>query len=420
MQAMARLVTVARHTCFAAIACSLVYLAGEGVTGGSFGLVTYIAVAAGSSRWQEHCSGSCTSTGILVSLGLVSMALGCEPLPGSGTGLVDGLHLVETEDLGREWVCEEAQGEGRAACYQSYIDLAMESVPAETDLEVCRDEHTTYIQDILEGTVLFKPLEWPTAEDLAEQIDEALGLGVWASEIDARPLEVVLIAEEVHSWGLRRILHFEDPLLGTNEVWELRPDADGPVPMLLALPGHPDGSHAALEMVSSIELSDYVEAGYGLLVLDTQAYDTGDAEHLASATLLCGGRPMMAARAYEVLLLHKYARYLQLVGRAEAGIGILGHSGGSVTANMLTRFFYDVDAVATDLKSNYATLGQCPAAGSSGVCLLDETFAPLHRLSKWINDPLDPPFEVPTYVTSYGYPEGTAAVIEFFDEHLLD
>jgi hypothetical protein len=54
------------------------------------------------------------------------------------------------------------------------------------------------------------------------------------------------------------------------------------------------------------------------------------------------------------------------------------------------------------------------------VCLLDEAFIPLHRLSQAINDSANPPPVVPTYETEYGYPEGSQPVIDFFNEYLMN
>jgi hypothetical protein len=356
--------------------------------------------------------------GPLSALVLASCAPPMDDVPPDPSAPTPALNVVEREEPGREWNCEEGWADGRSTCYQGYVDLAMESIPLDVDLEFCRDDESRLIQEVAEGTVAVKPLLAPSASELATEITEALDLGVWASDIDTRLLDIYQVDEFEQPWGWQRMLQFEDPLLGTNEVWELWPDTDESVPLLIALPGHPDGTHAAEEMTESLGLGDYVDAGYGLLVLDTQAYDTGNAEHYAAASMLCGGRSMMAVRAYEVLLLHKYARHLQATGRTTQSFGLLGHSGGSIAAHMLTRFFYDFGAVATDLKSNYLGRNDCSAAGDSGVCLLDEAFIPLHRLSQAINDSANPPPVVPTYETEYGYPEGSQPVIDFFDTHL--
>jgi hypothetical protein len=76
-------------------------------------------------------------------------------------------------------------------------------------------------------------------------------------------------------------------------------------------------------MFDRLDLAAYVDAGYGVLLIDTKAYDTGSGEHLAAATLLCAGQPMMSARAYEAMLLHKCVRYLRETGRAGEGLGLL-------------------------------------------------------------------------------------------------
>ena len=327
------------------------------------------------------------------------------------------LHVLEVDEPDREWLCEEGWSDGRSTCYQAYVDLAMQYLPPDIDLSACRDEQSALVEEVANGSVFIDPLLPPSSSELAAEIVDVLQFDAWASDIDTRTLEVFRVDESPASWGSTRTLQFADPLLGNNEVLELWPDVEHP-PVLIALPGHPDGTHAAQEMIDGLQVAAYVEAGYAVLVLDTQAYDTGNAEHLAAASMLCAGRPMMAVRAYEFLVLHKYVRYLQATDRAGPGVGLLSHSGGSVAANMISRFVDSFDAVATDLKSNYLGLNSCSEAGPSGTCVLDEASVALHRLSEAINDDSVLPFSVPTYETDYGYPEGSQPVIDFFDTHL--
>ena len=180
---------------------------------------------------------------------------------------------------------------------------------------------------------------------------------------------------------------------------------------MLALPGH---NESAVHHRDQRSGDLFVKQGYATLLLTFRAYDTGRAEHQAALHLLCQGFSLMGVRVYEALLGLKYLAHLDEVDGSR--MGVIGHSGGSVTANLLIRVQPEqLRAAVSDLTAIYFNVGP-PLDGRGERHVGDETNYALARLSENIND--FSTARVPVFPVEYGYSRGLGGAGRFLDRHV--
>jgi len=192
--------------------------------------------------------------------------------------------------------------------------------------------------------------------------------------------------------------------------------SSGPLPVLLALPGH--NTEAEEFLIETFP--DVMEQGYLVVAPTFRGYHGAEIEHQVSVELLCGGRSYLGIRHYEVLLVLEYLQELQARGEVGA-IGLIGHSGGAGIANsMLWYQGHELAAVATDLISNYLNVSYAtnddgePVPGETRV--MCESSPGLHQLAVPISNFGVAP--VPVGQWPYGYKKGREYLWQFFAEHL--
>lgn len=161
-----------------------------------------------------------------------------EPPP-DDEGRVDGLDVEIVDDPDAVWDCD-ALG-GPIKCSADYLDLAAVLAPPEIDLDRCVAEAASTYREIQEEIT---PLEieedyYPSSESLASRLIDELAMREWIDGIDERPL---LLTRRL----LRRTELYEeeeflvtDPLVGTFELRMFRPYTEGPLPVVVGMPGHP-------------------------------------------------------------------------------------------------------------------------------------------------------------------------------------
>ena len=243
--------------------------------------------------------------------------------------------------------------------------------------------------------------------ELREIIRDALNVGFLQDRGDASELRVRehFPPDEDRRWlgpFPLQTFEFSDPLVGTFEVVLALPDGPGPFPGIVMHPGHFEGAYAHLQNYYGVEL---LEAGFALLTITPRAYDGWTQEDRVTRSLLRNGFTFVGLRAYELLLARKYLRFREDVGR----VGLLGHSGGSATGNVLAWMEPGFEAYASDLITTYTGWNE------DGL-IMDET-AP--HLAPWANHVANlPDAPVPTLQGDYGYPQGPDPLIRFFTEHL--
>ena len=178
---------------------------------------------------------------------------------------------------------------------------------------------------------------------LRAKIVDALNLGFMLDGFEARPLQVTIFAEAEEAGIMSRRLIFADPLVGEFEALQLEPAGSAPVPAIIGLHGHGDTPAIfANKFLGSALAAD----GYLVLMPQFRAMNCVGPEDEISRTLISGGFHLMAMRVYESLLLVKYLRSVARVDAAH--IGILSHSGGSSTANLVVRLTTAIAAQVTD------------------------------------------------------------------------
>ena len=235
-------------------------------------------------------------------------------------------------------------------------------------------------------------------EELRTKIIAALNIGFMLDGLDARPLKVTIFAEGGRGQNgvISKRLIFADPLVGEFEVLQLEPAGSKRVPAIIGLHGHYDSP----EDFASHYLGDTLAAD-GYLVIMPQFRAMGldlDAEVEISSTLLFGGFHLMAMRVYETLLIEKYLRSLDRVNAAR--IGILSHSGGSSTANLVIHLTEGIAAQVTDYYTDWRDRNYIPSDDGYESHIHCETVPGLYELSTTF--PYDRSTPIPRLSVDYG------------------
>jgi len=240
------------------------------------------------------------------------------------------------------------------------------------------------------------PVMTLSQEELHVRIIDALNIGFMLEGLDARPLQVTI---------------FADPLVGEFEALQLEPSESDPMPAIIGLHGHFDTPEIFAENYLGADLA---AAGYLVLMPQFRAMNCFGPEDEISRALISGGFNLMAMRVYETLLLEKYLRSLPRVDSRR--IGILGHSGGSSTANLAVHLTDGIAAQVTDYYVDWRDRCIPPPLDLPVHC---ETVPGLFPLSTTFPDDRSAP--LPRLSIPYaenGFAADADAILDFFATHL--
>ena len=248
-------------------------------------------------------------------------------------------------------------------------------------------------------------------EALRTQIIEALNIGFMLDGLDARPLQVTIFAETEDAGVTSRRLIFADPLVGEFEALQLEPAGSQHMPAIIGLHGHSDSPMIFANKFLGAELA---AEGYLVIMPQFRAMNCFGPEDEISRTLISGGFHLMAMRVYEALSLEKYLRSLDRVDSRH--IGILSHSGGSSTANLVVHLTTGIAAQVTDYYVDWRDRCVGPPFNLPVHC---ETVPGLFPLSTTFPDERSAP--LPRLSIAYaenGFANDATAIREFFATNL--
>jgi hypothetical protein len=115
----------------------------------------------------------------------------------------------------------------------------------------------------------------------------------------------------------------------------------------------------------------------------------------------------MSIRLYELWLIRKLLRCRNDIDPQR--IGLLGHSGGAVVANMAIRIDSEWEAYVADLTGDYLNWDEQRGT------VMDETAPRAHPYESYVNDFTTSP--VPMVMLPYEYGDGSK-MVAFLKEHL--
>jgi len=252
-------------------------------------------------------------------------------------------------------------------------------------------------------------------QQLRTAIIEALNMGFMLDGLDARPLTVTIFAETEEAGAARaltaRRLIFSDPLVGEFEALQLEPAGSQRLPAIIGLHGHFDTPAIFAAKFLGAALA---AEGYVMLMPQFRAMECFGPEDQISRALIYGGFNLMSMRVYEALLMEKYLRSLERVDARR--IGILSHSGGSSTANLVVHLTDGIAAQVTDYYVDWRDRCIPPPANLPVHC---ETVPGLFPLSTTFPDDRSAP--IPRLSIPYaenGFDEDATQIREFFAAQL--
>ncbi len=305
------------------------------------------------------------------------------------------LNVVERVDPNAVWVCAEPND-----CIADYLAFPERAKPWRRPISAMQLENS-----LLNCRVHAAPDAPPsmTEDDLADAVVDKLNIAFLLRGLDARPLKATIVATDAEEhWQTLRLL-FDDPYVGVFPALLLLPRGPGPHPAVLALHGH--GQDAG-KYAAAFRAQQFAERGFALLVPTMRGMDAGLAEDRVTRFLLRAGFSLMTIRVYETLLALKYLRWRRDIDHE--AIGLIGHSGGSVTgavAIRVTPFFkaFVYDFTGSFYHERYEKL-------------TDENVPGLFPYGKRIADfraACTPALEV-----EYGYEGNDEQIFRFFENHL--
>ncbi len=257
------------------------------------------------------------------------------------------------------------------------------------------------------------PVPGPVALDtpgFRAAVRAATGVAFLLDDLEARPLTVTTLGRRDLGAYVERRVVFADPEIGELDGLVLEPPGRGRVAAIVGLHGHLDTPAIFAERYLGAELA---AAGYLVVIPQLRAMEClgpYGPELAISEDLLLNGFTLIGLRAYETLLMAKYLRALERVDPAR--LGLLSHSGGSSTAELVPWFSDDFAAQVIDYRQDWRN--RCgffdtihcetvPELFPLGTSLSDDARAPLPRLR-----------------VDYGFPapETRAGIVAWFDEQL--
>lgn len=299
-----------------------------------------------------------------------------------------------------QWACAPSP----TACNEDYLALAEQLHEVLSPRSADCGAYWSQLSRLQEGQGFPADTVDPAISpaELAVQLSEALRME-FLNESRANAVLDVDIGPARSDLGyVEQELLLHDPLVGTIHGRLLLPLGTGPWPGVLVLPGHEETSAFHRDQRFGAELPRH---GLAALILDLRAYDgRGGSEHDANLALLCNGSSLMAVRVHEAL---RGLQVLQSDERVCADrIGLLGHSGGSATLNLLPRLSPVPRALVSDMTTEYAAIIERFEEGElvGGRHLVDEFHPGLMRLAPALNN--FETFDIPVLQTPYGYYEG--------------
>ena len=255
------------------------------------------------------------------------------------------------------------------------------------------------------GTVLgaTPPMPPPlSASELRDLVVDGLGVRFLIEGANERFL-VVTEYERIAKDGYERIrLRFNDPYVGDFEVRILDPGTA--TAAIVALHGHGESGDV---MEDRFMGADLARRGYLVVLPQFRAMDCATFhEGELSMFLMEHGFTLMGLQVYETILSMRYVRSLEY-----SRIGVIGHSGGASTSNLLTRIYTDLSAHVTDHQVEWRNF--C----STGLVHC-ESIPALFDLHPIINDASTR--QVPFLAVPYAYANPTLRddIAAFFDTHL--
>jgi len=244
------------------------------------------------------------------------------------------------------------------------------------------------------------------ADDLRAKLIEEFNIGFLLDGLEERKLVITTVEVNQYQKYTEKKLLFTDPQVGTFFVLLLIPNQQKEeYPAIVGLHGHGDSAFGFRDSYFGKELA---QEGFVVIMPSFRAMDCDKTEAAISEELLSNGFTLIGLRIYEALLLIKYLNYVDFVDGSR--IGIIGHSGGSHTAHLVSRISDGLKAGVYDYDSYM--LDKCEAG------IHCQTVPRLAYYDPQINDHSTFPF--PTRMFEYGYPgkNDKQAVINFFKDNL--
>lgn len=298
-------------------------------------------------------------------------------------------------------------------CNKDYLAFAEREQDHARPVEDCQALYSELLS-LWKGGLDLLPVPEPSNQSalaLRGQLLDVLNINFLLEEEDSvlRPPAPQALSLKKRDMGSYQLIDgvLQDKAVGDIPFLMALPRGKGPFPVVLALPGHGEAPAAVLK---SLPPDLVTGRGMALLAIGMRAYDSQSSEHSATMALLCRGFSLMGLRVYEALVALEFiAAHPDLASDA---IGLVGHSGGSTTLNLMVWLTERPRALITDLRADYFNFQEF----RDRHYVLDETHPKLRELAPRINDFSALPLAV--LEVPYGAPDGPTPLLDFLVKKL--
>ncbi|OGS13262.1 MAG: hypothetical protein A2234_03215 [Elusimicrobia bacterium RIFOXYA2_FULL_58_8] len=242
-------------------------------------------------------------------------------------------------------------------------------------------------------------------KDLRGRIIRELHIAFLLNALDSRELTVKTLYSRTHSGYTEKKISLTDPQAGEFFALLLFPDkAAAQYPAIVGLHGHGGAPDTGIGIAMARE-------GFAVALIYFRAMNGGRAEKTSTEKLYANGFTLMGLRVYETLLLVKY---LKSAGFIDPGrIGIMGHSGGTSVARLVSWLNPGFYAAAYDMRVSFLRRFEDRPEGVH--C---ETIPALAYYDPQINDLAALPFYAREFRYGYAGPGEQRELVRFFKDNL--
>jgi hypothetical protein len=178
------------------------------------------------------------------------------------------------------------------------------------------------------------------------------GFGFMRSALARSAPALETTATKDHGDYVERTVALRDPFVGTIRGILLVPKTKSgtKAPAILALHGHGDSAEKYRDLHHA---AAYARHGIAVLMITSRAMNIDADEHRVARALLAADETLMGVRVYEALAALAALRAVPEVDGER--VGLIGHSGGSSTGNLVVRLDPKLKAYVSDHAVSWAT-----------------------------------------------------------------
>ena len=243
-----------------------------------------------------------------------------------------------------------------------------------------------------------------------ESLNEILSLELGLSNLfkNVSDYQIIVQNQKRDKDFIQETISFQHSIVGNFTAIILKPYSKNNA-TIIGLHGHGDNASVFKEKYMGSSLA---KQGYIVAMPNFRQMNIDDSELYTTIKVYENGCTLLGFRIFESLIVIDYLKNLNF-----RNIGLLSHSGGSSTANLLLYLTSDIDSFVSDHKSTYNDLHPYENEDEE-LSVGCETIPKIYKYHKLINDFNNT--NTPYLKLPYGFKDDHNEIIDFFKKTLLE